>query len=40
MEKKISPSVQEVADNIGDWQKQSQSFIDSFNKIPKITYDT
>lgn len=40
MEKKISPSVQEVADNIGDWQKQSQSFIDSFNKIPNITYDT
>lgn len=40
MEKKISPSIQEVADNIGDWQKQSQSFIDSFNKIPKITYDT
>lgn len=40
MEKKISPSVQEVADNIGDWQKQSQSFIDSFNKIPKMTYDT
>ena len=40
MEKKISPFIQEVADNIGDWQKQSQSFIDSFNKIPKITYDT
>lgn len=40
MEKKINPSVQEVADNIGDWQKQSQSFIDSFNKIPKVTYDT
>lgn len=40
MEKKINPSVQELADNIGDWQKQSQSFIDSFNKVPEITYDT
>lgn len=40
MEKKISPSIQEVADNIGDWQKQSQSFIDSFNKVSKVTYDT
>lgn len=40
MEGKINPSVQELADNIGDWQKQSQSFIDSFNKSPKISYDT
>ena len=40
MEKKINPSVQELVDNIGDWQKQSQSFIDSFDKIPKINYNT
>lgn len=40
MEKKISPSIQEISDNIGSWQLQSQSFIDSFNNIPKITYDT
>lgn len=40
MEKKINPSIQEISDNIGEWQKQSQQFIDSFRQIPDITYDS
>lgn len=40
MEKKINPSIQQVSDNIQEWQKYSQQFIDSFNSIPSISYDT
>ncbi len=40
MERKINPSVQQLGDNIENWLKQSQSFIDSFKGSPKISYDT
>lgn len=40
LEKKINPTIQQVSENVGNWVKNSQKFIDNLNSLEKVTFDT
>lgn len=40
LEQKINPTIQQVSENVGDWSKNSQKFIDKLNSLERVSTDT